>query len=394
MILKPSFWSNDQTCARYLAICSDPHLILVLRTPNNKHEVRSLLNIPTELEESENSYGKSLLNSFLVTEVVIDLMTCKLKLSKLTTPTCICDNVNRNNFFELISPSGNILITLEEATTGQLDTKILFNKTAEWEASISQALFSAHQPTNPTHGWKHFLVTGTLFSYVLKNQGVPLESIISSTRNLDLVNQKDEDGLTALHYACINRNFIAVAVLISSGADCRIVTENTDCKSPCHICAELLDEKSLSILLSTTTRTRPDPNALDALGRTPMYVAAVEGKNVHGSYDHNLLNHCLNLFEEWGGQMIIQDDDSIASFLPHPVHVLATQRRAPDLSVILSFCNYRFDFEDSECNNESSISSRFDYPIHACLLNLRDELTHLMESGGAVSENIEISIVS
>jgi hypothetical protein len=394
-IKSDSIWARDQLCPRYLALFSNPHVILVLRKPNGKNEIKTLLNIPTELEESESSSGNNLIDSFLVAEVVIDLMTCKLRLSKLTTPTCICDDPHRQSYFELTYPNGNVLITLEDPAS-QKSVENLKHATATWEEAIAQALFSVNKHLNCTPGWKHHLVIGTLHSYVLHTLDIPLEGILSSTREMNLVDRKDQDGLTALHYACLTRNYVAVATLISAGADCRVMTADADGRTPCHISAELLDEKSLSIMLSTKSRYRPDPNALDASGRSPMYMASVYGRNVHGAFDHILLSDCLNLLEEWGGQMMIKDN--LASYLPHPIHVLATQRRTADMVAVFKFCNYRFDSGLRDDDDYSSIASRFDYPLHASLLRLGDELVHSIDIIGETSNSnwfsIEMSLVS
>jgi len=383
-----------------MAIFSDPNLVLILRSPNNKDEVRNLLHLPTELlEESEN--GNSLVDSFYIAEVILDLLSCKLLLSKLTTPTSgISDDVRGHIFFELVSPAGNIHIALEDFSCPK-DKETLVRDTKKWEEAICQALFAAHTDSNSqqslTPGWKHHLVLGSLHSHVLLQNQVPLESIISSTRNKYPIDTLDFDGLTPLHCACYNRNFMAIATLISAGADCRMKTVNGDKQTPCHISAQLLDNKAISLMISNNG-TRPDPNALDAFGRTPMYLAAVEGRNIHGSYDSILLKQCLSLFEEWGGQIMIRDDDSLASLIMpiHPIYILARQRRFADIPIVLSFSSYRFDLEDVGCESDDySIASRHDYPIHACILSLRDSV----RESGDVESNIdflkmEVSMVS
>jgi hypothetical protein len=69
--------------------------------------------------------------------------------------------------------------------------------------------------------------------------------------------------------------------------------------TPCHICAQNLDDKSLSTILAATGSARPDANALDSLEKTPTYVAVIEGHTVSGGHDFVALERCIMALEAW-----------------------------------------------------------------------------------------------
>jgi hypothetical protein len=143
-------------------------------------------------------------------------------------------------------------------------------------------------------------------------------------------------------------------------------------KTPYHICAEQLDDQTLSVLLSVG---RSQPNILDDFGRTPMYVAIVEGKNVTGSSDIQLLKRCLFLLESRGGLIIAQNPEFN---LPHPIPYLASIWRGSVLAVVFSHCSYRYS---SNITFNGSLSSVYQYPLHICLLTLRDRIAGLNRKG-------------
>ena len=53
----------------------------------------------------------------------------------------------------------------------------------------------------------------------------------------------------------------------------------------------------------------------------------------------------------------------------HPAHIVASEWRAPELSVILSHCNFDVG------RGTLSLGARFDYPIHAAIISLRKMLS-------------------
>lgn len=447
------FWSGKQYISRVLALYKDPNLLLVLRPPRDLAEVSELLNIPNEFNLSSKNDNGELQESFFVAEKVIDLHTCKLRLSQLTTPTSViiqpgpdgCNGLSEGGgvllglggggskdtadkptrdlrwetSFEIISPSFNMHISaviapppsgdsdsvqyttseLEEVYTGNSAIKT----TSQWESVIKKALYTAHisSHTMDVHdtnkAWKHQVVLGSLHSHVVSGNYSALGNVLEIVKKgRDVtsnpscfrpkkicLNKFDENGMTALHYACIRRSSTAVSMLVKAGADVTIPTRS-ECKTPCHLSSECLDEDSLMILLATFRPKRLDPNALDSYGRTPMYIATVTGKDVSGISDPKKLRQCLMTLESWGAQMCIRPagevmDENRATnqvkVMPHPIHSAAAEWRHKELEVVLEFCPHRYPIRlEGQSGFGRSLGALFDYPLHACAIALRKKL--------------------
>jgi len=101
------FWQNGQFVPRMLALYTD--LIVIGRQPKDAAEIRTSLDYPPTAtaaadqqeeqhdDEPDLFHGMTdnkLINSFLVAENVIDLNTCKLRRSKMTTSMLDSDNVS------------------------------------------------------------------------------------------------------------------------------------------------------------------------------------------------------------------------------------------------------------------------------------------------------------
>ena len=304
------FWSQDQFVDRTLALFEHPHELVIAREPDNE-------------------------GGPLLVENVFDLMTCKLRLSTLTTPTSITPpprevvwnqaiqknfsavtsqsgsnpgtdasasattSINYRNLssLEIITPSQNIVIS---AMKHDENARTTYAITARLETEISQAILSAHGimhnehqqqhqdesnrnqllPQDDLTTWRHRhqLILGTLHSHVLSGS-YPLlkESLVnrgSPVAPFPKINERDGAGLTPLHYACYKRSHTLVSILSDAGADCSIPTSAfLGRNTPCHISASLLDEKSLSVMLSCSEPFRADPNAVNDKSETPMAVA-------------------------------------------------------------------------------------------------------------------------
>jgi hypothetical protein len=166
----------------------------------------------------------------------------------------------------------------------------------------------------------------------------------------------------------------AVSALVNAGADVTFKLHPSG-MAPCHICAQNLDDKSLSTILAATGSARPDANALDSLERTPMYVAVIEGQTVSGGHDFVALERCIMALEAWGGQMMIFGTHNR---LQSPVSFLASAWRHNDLSVVLDHLPSRYPLQSGDALNtapvQESLSASFLYPLHSCLLGLRREM--------------------
>ena len=376
---------------RKIAVYEEPNLILILRAPQDASEVRHILELPTKFELNVDDY--------LVAETVIDPITCKLRLSPLTTVTSIESSssaegasARRRGCFELITPLETILMSAfpPDAGSDVLDNSIGFLETKSMEVAIGNALFAAHTPSVESLrfgvAWKHQLVLGSLASFVVSGSQRQLEKALAEgiKHNADsstyvptrVIDQLDESGRTALHYACERRASGAVTMLIGAGADCTISVSPGDIY-PCHLSAMRLDEKSLSTILSASYPRRPNPNVLDAHGRTAMYVAATIGKSTNGGIDGTALGRCLSALEVWGGVMMADKS------LRHPVSLLASNWSHEAITPVLAHTPHRFPLP-AQTIKGMSLGALYHYPIHSALISLRKSVVDLKQ-GAVVS---------
>jgi ankyrin repeat protein len=389
------FWSAAIYEKRVLAIFTNPDVILILRYPTDRDEVRRLGGI-------ESSEQKP--RPFFVVESAADPKTCKIRLSQLTNITSVPNNVqgllnrmnnpNKNDTrkqscLDLLSPAETITLSVAlhpaDSFRDYEGTKRLLLDTHQCQQSIVSALIKAHSSnvgdSDGDQAWKHQLILGTTHSMVISGNDQALKESLagafeiqmneSGSRKIDpaIIDAKDDNGKTALHYACSRRKNSTVRILVNAGADCSI-GQSVDKLTPCHICAKGLDEKTLSIVLSASKPTRPDPNALDCHGRTPMYLAAVEGKG-----DAVALDLCLSALAAWGGQLTV--DSPKSKGLLHPVHCVSAQWKSDELGVILAHCNHRYPHTNIRNDSDegiNSLSAMFHYPIHASLISFRSRV--------------------
>ena len=407
MARKGLFRSGEQHLRRKLAIYEKPNLILLLRAPTNIAEVRHLLDLPdgVALEDERNA-----LRSFLVAESVIDPITCVLRLSQLTTVTSVGNTTEekatprRLSCLELVTPTETISLSAlspdQEKMFMNNRTRAggpAFLETASLENALASALYHAHMPHADPHGiadvaWKHQIVQGTLHSYVLSGNNAILEKAIKAAVGADftldgatkhvppqIIDAQDESGRTALHYACLRRASHAVSLLIKAGASCAIPV-NPGGFFPSHLSALVHDEKSLSVILSATYPSRPDPNQFDALGRTPMYLAAVEGKQpMGGESDADSLGRCLSALEAWGGQLLPRDGPVS---LRNPVSILASRWAKEELSAVLAHVLFRYPLKSvylHQPNDGISLGASFQYPLHSAIITFRKRLKMVEE---------------
>jgi len=282
------------------------------------------------------------------------------------------------------------------------------NDTHRCEDAIISALVNSHLSggASPDDTWKHQVILGTLHSYVISGNEHTLKESLSSALAIQqqsgsggginkidpsIIDLKDDSGKTALHYACSRQKNSTVQTLVNFGADCSIPQD--DGLTPSHICAKGLDDKILSIILSATYPVRPDPNALDSQGRTPMYLAAVEGRGGSSDSKSNAmsLDRCLSALDAWGGKFLVESPKS--KVLLHPIHCVSANWKAEDLSVILSHCNYRYPLTGGNGSSLSamfsSLSAMFQYPIHATLISLRRHIHAVFQTNEDGSMNAE-----
>jgi len=412
-VRKGLFWTGEEFVPRKLFVFENPCLILVTRSPNNVKEVQDLLDLPGDVKIAPSGNDDTVLKSFVIVESVIEPMACKLRLSSLTTVTSIETSADsktetqRPTCFELLSPTENIILSavmvendnVEPKTAAEDSTAYL--ETSLMEAALTKSLCKAHSPADDTfetdRAWKHQIILGTLHSIVVMGNQKSLEralkaAIESSAHpnerrvNSRIIDAQDDSGRTALHYACTNRASGAVAMLAQAGANCTIPIWPGN--YPSHVCARNLDAKSLATVLSASFPVRPDANALDATGRTAMYIAALEGKTRSGAVDPVAVEQCLSALEAWGGRLITDDHDQV-NFTPlrHPISELAYEWRSEELLPIFSHVQYRFPIEDVAQAHDRragmSLGAKFHYPVHSAIVSLVMQLR--LVKGGSIS---------
>lgn len=390
---------QQQLLRRKLAIFEKPNLIMLLRPPASTAEVRKLLDLPdgVALEDEKNA-----LKAFLVAETVIDPVTCMLRLSQLTTVTSVGNVLDeklasqRRFYLELVTPTETIALSAlsPDKQKTAIDDRALpggpaFLQTASLENAIANALYHAHRPHADPNGiadeaWKHQVVQGTLHSYVLSGNNAMLEKASKAAVGADttmdgatkhvppnIIDARDESSRTALHYACLRRASQAVSLLTRAGASCSIPLYPGGF-FPSHLSALVHDEKSLSVILSATYPSRPDPNQFDSLGRTPMYLAAVEGKQPLGEGGaSDSLGRCLSALAAWGGELVPSDGPIV---LRHPVSVLASRWAKSEMAAVLAHVRFRHPLENaglSVSQHGMSLGALFQYPLHSALVTLR-----------------------
>jgi hypothetical protein len=399
-------WNTEDYVPRILAVYENPNLIMILRQANDVVEFRQLMELPanTEVDEATD------LKSHLFVESVIDPKTAKLRLSPLTTMTCILpdipkDNVRRRSCFELINPLESIVLSAvrlrigaERALTSFTDSGA-FLETSGLEYALIKSVCGAHQPSEleqelSDFSWKHQVILGTLHSYVVTgNQNhleMGIQEALQSKNGRDLQNPNylnprivdaiDESGKTSLHYACGSRFGPAVKALVAAGADVNMRIE-LDNMTPCHICAKNLDFGSLEVILAVNRRA----NVVNASGLSPMYLATTVGRVVGGQRSPAALEKSMAVLERFGGEI-----DAPMGYR-HPVCLLALEWHADELEVVLSRCKYRYPLRLVKGEEEGiSISALYQYPVHSALISLRHRLTGIVVvKGGATTNAID-----
>lgn len=382
------FWSGDQYLERKLVVFSEPHLIMVLRPPEDMAEVLQILDLPPGASPDNSA---DIFASYLVVESVVEPTTCKLRLSPLTTVTSVLrdvkiDDFRRRSCFELLTPMESIILSAvrlrkgaERALTSFTDSGA-FLETSSVEHVLLKSVCDAHRPTGQLPdssglSWKHQVILGTLHSHVILGNQSTLVTALNEAKarsedetsefvDTRIIDAIDESGRTPLHYACAARFSSAVAALVSAGANVDIRAEPYD-MTPCHLSALHLDSKSLQTILSINKR----PNVIDSWGRTPFFLAVTEGRSVGHSRDPTALENCIGILKAHGAQV-----EPPMGF-PHPVNALASAWSHQELAVVLKHVNYRYPLALASVRDEQktgiSVSALYQYPVHASLIAIR-----------------------
>jgi len=401
-------WSTDEYVPRKMVIYEEPNIILILREARDFTELRDLLDVPKDKDfEDETS-----LESYLFVESVIDPKTAKIRLSPLTTATSVIPNMSndcprRRSTFELINPAESIVISaIRERKNDDMSSYVdsgAFLETSEVEYLLTKSICSAQEHSDSDFSWKHQIVLGTLHSHiVLGNQDHLDKGIFQALRtkngqshldmailqasekmspkflNPRIIDAIDESGKTPLHYACESRFSSAVSSLVKAGAD---VTKRIDLRNmtPCHISANNLDFRSLEAILSVSRQ----PNEVDDLGRSPMYLAITEGRSVGGQLDPKALERCIATLAKFGGQVGQLMENR------HPVSYLAYMCQPNEMELVLKYSQYKYPLHTTKASDLGiSVSALYEYPIHSALISLKHRLQNLTLGGCIDSQQI------
>lgn len=368
------FWKSSQEdySERELLIYEEPALILIARRAENIEELMEILDLSSAEIESDA------LQKYWIAESVVDLSTCKIGLSPMTSFALPLNGSERmQSCFTLFTPLESILLSAVKGPSYRDSGAFL--ETTTVEMIISKSLCAAHEPRNDTDKtWKHQLILGTIHALVVSGKQQDLQDAILLAKKKysgkdqetaylpsEVVDRVDDNGLSALQLACLLRMPAAAKTLVAAGANVSIKRAE-DQSTLAHICGRNLDDSCLSTVLSAQTR-KINPNSFTSFGRSPMYTAIMEGRKA-GQFDAEALGRCLLVLKKWGGEMGSNEASEV-------VKRLAYSFRHEDLSVVLQYCPVRFPLP-----SDSSLSAFYGYPLHHSILYLQTASAFVLSS--------------
>ena len=405
---KQLFWSTTETAfrRRTLILYDAPNLVVLARAPNSADEVREFLGLPdvADLEDAEAA-----LDAYMIVESVIDPAVAKLRLSSLTNPSSLFmgekASARDRSCIQLMAPMEAITLSAVQVRDEQsFVDSAAFLETTAIEHALVRSITAAHASDDEgavlsDQTWKHQVILGSLHSLALHGSEKILGSVLQSlAARVDeegvplaakLIDAPDESGRPPIYYACRHRMSSAVSSLVRAGA--RIdFRDHENGMTLCHISASVLDDVSLSTILAATNPSRVDPNAMDARGQTPMYIATTEGAGPAALDSAVAIGRCVAALEAWGGQLVI---DGLA-VLPHPIRIAAARWQDQKLSALLSSHQFHSPFtrrcdEAEDQSGEScgmSLGAQYQYPVHAALIAFHVRITSLHTMDESVSD--------
>lgn len=428
----PLFWKsgNKHYVERSLVVYDEPNLMMIVRRPISLDEIRNLLGLPDTSSEEASSINDWAINpetamkSYWILESIADPKTSKLRLSSLTTPTSVspegADHRERS-CFHILTPAETISLSAVSVRTEAKKQEQSFSdsgaflETFSLETTLSQTICGAHAQSSDIGNseidiaWKHQVIIGSLHSLVLSGNPKLLDDGINHARlalnkgsgsmmyNANnqsmtlpsrIVDAVDDNGYTALYYACSNKMENAIRSLVFAGADVNFRTELHGL-TMMHFCARKLDDKTLSTILSAMSAVKKlDANVLDKKGRTPMYVAMVEGSVLDNGKSPAALGRCMAALQAWGGYIMPNSSGNTTAssvILRNPVSALSYMWLAEYLVVVFDHISYRFPLILNEQSTSMSLGALYQYPIHSALIALRKNLRKTTNSGVSLS---------
>jgi hypothetical protein len=260
-------------------------------------------------------------------ENMIDLQVCKLycegNTQSDTRSTSFTSNSGQNgaveaNDFQLIWPGGTLQIIAKNA-----------EEKLSWVENIFAAICDCVEvDSSDVLGWRHQYMMGTMHSAVISRDVAKVKDLIakcdSGKLDMSVIDSLDEDGYSPLHYACILRLPVIIRMLHLAGAN--VIMEDARGLTALHWAALQLDEQALSILCEHVV----DIDVADGKGRTPLYLACVEGRDVSGRSDTKSLNMCVIIMLGQNADIDIIDNNGYT--LLH--YLAASWQHEPLLSIL------------------------------------------------------------
>lgn len=236
-------------------------------------------------------------------ESILDHKVCKFDLAPIDSVGAKPDPMR----FDIRWPGGIVEVCFKDESEREMWVRALSD-------AVCSSVFSGRDTLS--FGWRHIYIHGTLHAAVLSRDERIVRSIITAceegTLDISILDAKDEDMYTPLHFACILRQPRIAEILLNSHVDCTIPDGMG--RTAFHWCAAQLDHTTLDLLCSRVF----DVDILDDRGRTPLYVACVEGRDAQGQTDVKALCEIIKLLSSAGANPNVVDSDGLS-----PLHFIA-----------------------------------------------------------------------
>ena len=179
-------------------------------------------------------------------------------------------------------------------------------------------------------GWRHQFVTGTLHAAVIARDDTKLRELLARADDGD-VDAADNEGYSPMHYACMYRTSSAVRLLRAAGAD--VAKRDERGFTPLHWAALQLDAEAIEVLCEGCKGE--DVDYLDDGGRTPLFLACVEGRDSAGRTDPKALALCVSTLLQYDADPNAAADGAGAGTGWQLVHYLAASWQHEALEFLL-----------------------------------------------------------
>ncbi|KAL7564779.1 hypothetical protein ACA910_021042 [Epithemia clementina (nom. ined.)] len=423
--------------ARLLVLYEHPRVLLLLRRAKDLDELSTFTLVDYTTDKNWHQAEESpenILQHYWIVENVVDLTTCKLQLSPLTTHNIseVVSKVQHErelSCFQIVTPlDTNICLSavqVRSPTKSKQEVSFTdsgaFMETSSTENALIQAICQAHADANSTESsatmysaaqqpdddtWKHQVILGTLHAYVLSGHKNALEQALERAwKNLNfkgnyeegnditqsaavqrrilperIIDATDDNKHPPIYYACKESMNDAISLLVRYGASLDYTTSPLK-DSLLHICARNRNHEGIDLLLSVEAgRPTIHPNALNTFCRTPLYTALVDGRKA----DSKSLEACIEVLKAHDGTIFVS-----GLCLPHPLLVLTMEYRNQDMAVLLPFL--RFDFPltgntdlapryvsvSSRSGCGDSLAALYGYPLHLLFATIYGQIMEL-----------------